>query len=66
MQSYASDLAYGVTPGNVITAKHCLLSLGLHNMAGQKKLLRPSQILQSEVMVTNVVTVLGSEYSKTI
>ena len=34
---YASDLIYGVTRGNVITAKHFLLGLGLHNMTGQKK-----------------------------
>ena len=37
IQSYASDLIYGVTRGNVITAKHFLLGLGLHNMTGQKK-----------------------------
>ena len=37
IQSYASDLIYGVTRGNVITSKHFLLGLGLHNMTGQKK-----------------------------
>ena len=37
IQSYASDLIYGVTRGNIITAKHFLLGLGLHNMTGQKK-----------------------------
>ena len=37
IKSYASDLIYGVTRGNVITAKHFLLGLGLHNMTGQKK-----------------------------
>ena len=37
MQSYASDLIYGVTRGNVITAKHFILGLGLHNITGQKK-----------------------------
>ena len=30
-------MIYGVTWGNVITAKHFLLSLDLHNMTGQKK-----------------------------
>ena len=37
IQSYASDLIYGVTRGNAITTKHFLLGQGLHNMTRQKK-----------------------------
>ena len=37
IRSYSSDLVYGVTCGKVITAKHFLLGLGLHNITGQKK-----------------------------
>ena len=37
IQSYSSDLVYGVTRGKVITAKHFLLGLGLYNITGQKK-----------------------------
>ena len=37
IQSYASDLIYEVTRRNVITGKHFLLGLGLHNMTVQKK-----------------------------
>ena len=37
IQSYSSDLVYGVTRGKVITAEHFLLGLGLHNITGQKK-----------------------------
>ena len=37
IQSYSSDLVYGVTRGKVITAKHFLLGLGLHDVTGQKK-----------------------------
>ena len=36
IQSYSSDLIHGVTRGKVITGKHFLLGLGLHNMTGQK------------------------------
>lgn len=42
VESYSSDLIHGVTRGKVITAKHFLLGLGLHNITGQKK---PIQIL---------------------
>ncbi len=42
MDSYSSDLIHGVTKGKVITAKHFLLGLGLHNITGQKK---PVQII---------------------
>ena len=37
VESYSSDLIHGVTRGKVITAKHFLLGLGLHNLTGQKK-----------------------------
>ena len=36
IQSYPSDLIHGVTRGKVITGKHFLLGLGLHNVTGQK------------------------------
>ena len=42
VESYSSDLIHGVTRGKVITAKHFLLGLGLHNITGQKK---PVQII---------------------
>ena len=37
IQSYSSDLVYGVTRNKVITAKHFLLGLRLHNITSQKK-----------------------------
>ena len=37
VNSYASDMIHGVTRGEVITAKHFLLALGLHSITGQKK-----------------------------
>ena len=37
IQSYSSDLVYGVTHGKIITAKHFLLGLRLHNITSQKK-----------------------------
>ena len=37
MEAYSSDLIHGVTRGKVITAKRCLLGLGLRNLTGQKK-----------------------------
>ena len=37
IQSYSSDLVYGVTRGKDTTAKHFLLGVGLHNITGQKK-----------------------------
>ena len=42
VESYSSDLIHGVTRGKVLTAKHFVLSLGLHNITGQKK---PVQII---------------------
>ena len=36
IDSYASDLIYGVTRGKVMTAKHFHLALGLHNITGMK------------------------------
>ena len=37
IDSYSADLIHGVTKGDVITAKHFLLALGLHSQTGQKK-----------------------------
>ncbi len=42
IESYAADLIQGVTRGKVLTAKHFLIGLGLHNITGPKK---PIQIL---------------------
>ena len=39
IDSYAADLIYGVTRGKVITAKHFLLALGLHNLTGMRKVI---------------------------
>ena len=36
ISSYSAGLVQGVTAGKFITAKHFLLGLGLHNIAGQK------------------------------
>ena len=35
LHSYASDMIYRVTRGRVITEKHVLVELGLHNLTGQ-------------------------------
>ena len=37
--SYSSDLIHGVTKGKVITLKHFLLAMGLHNLTGQKTII---------------------------
>ena len=34
--SYTRDLIHGVTRGKVITLKHFLVGMGLHNITGQK------------------------------
>lgn len=36
IDSYAQDLVHGVTKGKIITEKHYLMGLGLHNLTGQK------------------------------
>ena len=36
IQSYASDLIHGVTRGKVLTLKHFLIGVGLHNLTGLK------------------------------
>ena len=38
VESFSYDLIHGVSKGNVITAKHFLLGLGLHSISGQKRL----------------------------
>ena len=38
--SYSSDLIHGVTLGKVLTLKHFLLGVGLHNITGQKITIR--------------------------
>ena len=40
VQSYSNDLIFGVTRGKLITLKHFLLGLGLHNLTGQKVLVQ--------------------------
>ena len=36
MRSYGSDLIHRVTRGKVVTLKHFLIGLGLHNITGLK------------------------------
>ena len=36
MHSYGPDLIHGVTRGKVVTLKHFLIGLGLHNITGLK------------------------------
>ena len=40
VQSYSNDLIFGATRGKLITLKHFLLGLGLHNLTGQKVLVQ--------------------------
>ena len=40
VESFSYDLIHGVSKGNVITAKHFLLGLGLHRLSGQKKVVQ--------------------------
>ena len=35
--SFASDLTAAVSPGKIMTAKQCLLALGIHSITGQRK-----------------------------
>ena len=39
VNSYAADMIYGVSKGKVVTAKHFLLALGLHNLTGTRKVI---------------------------
>ena len=36
LTSFSQDLIHGISRGRVVTLKHFLLSLGLHNITGQK------------------------------
>ena len=36
VESFCADFVHAVSKGEVITPKHYLLSLGMHNMTGQK------------------------------
>ena len=40
IDSYSLDMIHGVSRGSVITSKHFLLGLGLHNITGQKKVVQ--------------------------
>ena len=40
INSYAWDMIHGVTRGRVMTEKHVLLGLGLHNMTGQHNIVK--------------------------
>ena len=40
IDSYSSDLIRGVTRGRIITLKHFLISVGLHNLTGLKMPIR--------------------------
>ena len=37
VDSYAADLVHGVTRGKVMTSKHFVLAMGLHNITGSRK-----------------------------
>ena len=39
IDSYCADLIHGVTRGKVITAKHFLTAMGLHNLTGMRKVI---------------------------
>ena len=40
IDSFSSDLVHGISRGKVMTRKHYLLGLGLHNITGQKKVVQ--------------------------
>ena len=51
IESFCADLIHVVSKGNVMTPKHYLLGLGIHNMTGQKT---PVQVLLFYIpLVTN-------------
>ena len=37
ISSYSADLVHGVTRGRVLTAKHFVLSMGIHNITGSRR-----------------------------
>ncbi|CAB3980567.1 Hypothetical predicted protein [Paramuricea clavata] len=49
VQSYAADLVHGVTRGNVMTAKHFLIGLGLHSITGKKKPIQLLNLLEHSI-----------------
>ena len=61
IKSYAADLIHGVSQGKVITLKHFILGLGLHNMTGQKNTVK---ILNNLGHCINYETVCAIESSQ--
>ena len=56
VRSYSCDLIHGVTAGKLLTLKHYLIGLGLHNMGGQKLLVKILSLLGHSVPYDTVVS----------
>ena len=64
MDSYSADFIHGVSRGQVVTAKHFLVGLGLHNITGQKKAVEVLNHLGHSVSYTSVCDIETAQAQK--
>ena len=57
IDSYAYDLIHGATNGRIITPKHFLLGLSLHNLTGQKKIVQVTNRFGNCITYDQVVSI---------
>ena len=62
--SYSADLIHGVSRGQVVTEKHFLMGLGLHNITGQKKVVEVLNHLGHSISYTNVCDIETAQAQK--
>ena len=55
--SFSSDIIYGITQDKMLTLKHFLLGLGLHNLIGQKLPIRILSCLGHSVSYDTVTSI---------
>lgn len=63
VESYASDLVYSVSNGAVMTPKHYLLGLNLHNVTG-KKIVQTANRLGHGISYDNVLDIEAAQAKK--
>ena len=64
VDSYGADFIHGVSRGQVVTAKHFLVGLGLHNITGQKKAVEVLNHLGHSVSYTSVCDIETAQAQK--
>ena len=69
VDSYSSDVIHSVSKGEVLTPKHFLLGISLHNMAGQRKIVQITNRLGHSIScdkVLDIETAYAQKAQKTI